>query len=38
MFPAGIVDRMDYSAFNGGRLQKYLHDRQVDTLLISGRA
>lgn len=34
--PAAIVDRMSYSAFGGGRLQHYLHEHHVDTLVISG--
>jgi nicotinamidase-related amidase len=34
--PATIIDRMGYSAFNGGRLQDYLHRHHADTLPISG--
>jgi nicotinamidase-related amidase len=34
--PAAIIDRQTYSAFGNGRLQSYLDDRGIDTLIVSG--
>jgi nicotinamidase-related amidase len=34
--PAGIFDRLHYSAFMGGYLHSYLTDKNINTLIISG--
>ncbi|MCP3459664.1 cysteine hydrolase family protein [Bradyrhizobium sp. CCGUVB23] len=34
--PAAIIDRQTYCAFRNGRLQAYLDQHHVDTLIVSG--
>jgi nicotinamidase-related amidase len=34
--PAVIIDRQTYSAFGNGRLQAYLDEHAIDTLIVSG--
>jgi len=34
--PAGVIDRQSYCAFGNGRLQTYLEEHRVDTLIFSG--
>jgi nicotinamidase-related amidase len=34
--PAGVIDRQSYCAFGNGRLQTYLEEHHVDTLIFSG--
>jgi nicotinamidase-related amidase len=34
--PATVIDRQTYCAFTNGRLQAFLDEHQVDTLIVSG--
>ncbi|MGY8710821.1 cysteine hydrolase [Bradyrhizobium sp. 18BD] len=34
--PAAVIDRHSYCAFASGRLQTFLDEHQVDTLIVSG--
>jgi nicotinamidase-related amidase len=34
--PAAVFDRSTYSAFADGRLHRWLHDRDINTLIVSG--